>query len=449
MTQTAVNLIPDVISPDLELRNLVSGFSAYNDVLDKLWHKANGVHPCTTVDIAEHHGKAMWHLRRLIPLEDLREAGTFFTGDNLADEAASHFSRPITSTSIVLDPTCGAGNLLLACSRKLPVTTCLFETMNIWGNILYGWDIYPEFIETTKLRLILEGISRGCTPNGASLSQLKALLHNINHGNALQENDKYSAVTHIIMNPPYNRVTAPKQCTWGGGKINVAGVFLEHVTDKISKTAEIVAILPEVLRSGARYDAWRSMLKIKLPNHKFTIAGRFDNKTNVDVFLLNGSRQVFSSDFPTVPNVTSTGLNTVSDFFDLSVGPVVPYRDAEVGAPHPYIFPRMLPVWEEIDDISHSRCYQGRLHQPPFVVIRRTSGPRDNNRAGATLIRGNKLVAVENHLIVAVPKLRSISECRKLIKVLQHPQTTEFLNERIRCRHLTVGSISEIPWLEE
>lgn len=450
MSQVVVNTVPlEVFVPGLELKNLVSSFSEYNIELNRIWHEMNRTKPHGSSDVDVQNCTVMRYLRRLIPIEDLRETGTFFTGDRLANEAVSQFSCSVTTTSAVLDPTCGAGSLLLACSKKLPVTNCLYETMSMWGKVLCGWDIFPEFIEATKMRIILEGINRGCAPNDYTLSQLKTLLKNIRQANALLEEDSCANITHVIMNPPYVRVNAPKQCTWGGGKINAAGVFLEHILDKVPNNTEVVAVLPEVLRSGARYEIWRSMLKTKMSYHNFKIAGRFDSKTNVDVFILKGCTRRGGDARSSKITTDTTASKTISDYFDLSVGPVVPHRDPEAGDLCPYVYPKMLPVWKEITEISTLRRFKGRLYQPPLVLIRRTSGPRDKNRAGATLILDDKPIAVENHLIVAVPKASSVEECRRLLKVLQNPQTTVFLNTRIRCRHLTVGSISEIPWVEE
>jgi hypothetical protein len=83
---------------------------------------------------------------------------------------------------------------------------------------------------------------------------------------------------------------------------------------------------------------------------------------------------------------------------------------------------------------------------PPFVVIRRTSSPSDKFRASGTIIAGKKAVAVENHLIVIRPKNSTLKDCNELLKLLKSEQTNNFLNERMRCRHLTVGIVKKIPF---
>jgi hypothetical protein len=39
-----------------------------------------------------------------------------------------------------------------------------------------------------------------------------------------------------------------------------------------------------------------------------------------------------------------------------------------------------------------------------------------------------------------------LRDCEKLVQVLRRESTTEWLNERIRCRHLTVSAVADIPW---
>lgn len=73
-------------------------------------------------------------LRECLTLDQMREAGSFFTGQMLATKAISSFEKALTLNSRVLDPTCGAGNLLIECSRKLGVRDTLSETLEEWGG---------------------------------------------------------------------------------------------------------------------------------------------------------------------------------------------------------------------------------------------------------------------------------------------------------------------------
>ena len=69
----------------------------------------------------------------------------------------------------------------------------------------------------------------------------------------------------------------------------------------------------------------------------------------------------------------------------------------------------------------------------------------DKNRAIGTIINTPSPVYVDNHLVVLIPKTGTMADCKALIKNLKDSRTDEWLNNQIRCRHLTVKSISEIP----
>ncbi len=387
------------------------------------------------------------YLRTLIPIEELRDAGSFFTGDRMADTASEYFGDSVTLKSFIVDPACGAGNLLIACSKKLPIKkTSLKKTLGIWGQCLAGFDLFDEFVETTKLRLILEAVSRGASPDILNIDEAKDLFPYIHKGNAFDYAATLKVATHIIINPPYYKMQASLDCEWADGKINAAAKFMELVAQCAADGTRVSAILPDVLRSGTRYDKWRTLISAKL-NCSIMSTGRFDSKTDVDVFLLSGQvgSEINDPDWLGV----QYSEKTIDDFFDVSIGPVVPYRDKKDGDDAPYIFPKQLPLWGKVrsQDIKETWAFSGTLKKPPFVAIRRTSSPSDTYRAGGTLINGTQDVAVENHLIVVRPKSGRVRDCEKLLKVLQDESTNSFLNQRIRCRHLTVSAAKEIPWI--
>jgi type I restriction-modification system DNA methylase subunit len=85
-------------------------------------------------------------LREVLTIKEMREAGSFFTGQELASKVVSSFQAPITFSSVVLDPTCGAGNLLIEVSRTLGVEATLSETLKSWGGVLWGFDLLQHFI---------------------------------------------------------------------------------------------------------------------------------------------------------------------------------------------------------------------------------------------------------------------------------------------------------------
>jgi len=161
--------------PSVNLCNSVKAFAKFNDTLHNLYEEVNSQNYSRTSHVKVSSAEVMRELRSLVSIAELREAGSFFTGDSLANEAVSKFIKPITPSSIVLDPTCGAGNLLIACSKKLPIKTTLKNTLKLWGSVLTGFDVFPEFVEATKLRLILEAFQRGAIPNGDTIDELKDL----------------------------------------------------------------------------------------------------------------------------------------------------------------------------------------------------------------------------------------------------------------------------------
>ncbi|MFZ6815028.1 N-6 DNA methylase [Undibacterium sp. Rencai35W] len=385
-------------------------------------------------------------LRSVLSIKDMRQAGSFFTGDELATEVARSFKLPVGNRSVILDPTCGAGNLLIACSRQIDIQNSLVETLKHWGLVLRGYDLYPSFVEATKLRLILEAVHRGCRPD-CSIEKALTFFPFIEIYDATKVSaEKVKDVTHIIMNPPFSIWPSPKRDFWRPGKVNAAGIIFEHYANILPDNCEISAILPEVLRSGSRYDGWRNFVE----NH-FTgdiqVVGRFNAKTDVDVFKLQGviRNSMGTIDWHTISYSPSV---SISNFFDVSVGRLVAYRDPELGPSYPYIHPKNVPLWKTIIRFDERRKFQGTVISPPFVVIRRTSSPQDKYRASGAIIVGKEPVAVENHLIIIKPKNNTIKDCNNLLKILKSPETNAFLNDRIRCRHLTVGAVKQIPYLQ-
>src|SRR4051812_47203593 len=73
-------------------------------------------------------GGAGKELRRLVPLDDLRATGTFFTGSGLATKVAERILPTVGKGAKILDPGCGAGDLLLACAKRLPTGRGFRET---------------------------------------------------------------------------------------------------------------------------------------------------------------------------------------------------------------------------------------------------------------------------------------------------------------------------------
>ncbi|HIB8922266.1 TPA: N-6 DNA methylase, partial [Morganella morganii] len=136
---------------------------------------------------------------------------------------------------------------------------------------------------------------------------------------------------------------------------------------------------------------------------------------------------------------------SLSKLFDVRIGPLVAYRDPQEGNNYPYFHAKNSIAWSEISTATEFRKFSGKVIFPPFILIKRTSSPSDKYRASATLINLSEPVAVENHMIVLIPKTGKLSDCRKVMTILKSKKTNQFLNSRARMRHLTVNSVKDIP----
>lgn len=384
-------------------------------------------------------------LRRCLSIDDMREAGCFFTGSSLARATLESFSKPVNSDAVVLDPTCGAGNLLIVCSRELEVKNTLSATLDIWGKVLWGFDVHNSFIEATKLRLIVEALYRGARKD-CSIEHAFNLLSNILCNDAmLIEADELKQVTHVIMNPPFSDWISPRTNYWNMGKVNAAGIIFDKYLRVLPTGCLISAILPDVLRSGSRYSHFRNYVNTRFVAN-CRIWGRFNTKTDVDVFVLSGEVVNLSQDKIQWQKILNE-YTKLSEKYDVRIGSLVAYRDPEEGNEYLYIHPKNCRTWGQINskDINERRKFKGTVFQPPFVVVKRTSSPSDRSRAAATIINVNEKVAVENHMIVITPKSSKLKDCKELVRILNSQATNDFLNNRVRMRHLTVNAIKDIP----
>ncbi len=397
-------------------------------------------------------GQPMKVLRKVVPIADLKNSGAFFTNHDLSNQLVKPIIPDIQQGSIIGDPACGVGNLLLACARHLPILKYLKETLNIWGERLYGYDIHPEFIRATKARLVLLAIERGVKGELDDINS-SHLFPNIRVSNYLIKPLEFQKVNCIVINPPYSMVKAVDTCKWSSGSISQAALFLEKCVMTATSQTKILAILPDVLRTGSRYLKWRNTISSSTTIESTEIVGQFDKLTDIDVFLLrmtigHSPSGRINHKWWNFSGKLKLSKSVIADYYNVHVGPVVPYRDPHKGKWYPYIHARLLPSWTTIntDNDFKKRRFNRTVFKPPFVVIRRTSRPSDSNRAIASIIKGNSYVAVENHLIVCKPKSGHLNDCHNLLELLKSDFTNEWLNKRIRCRHLTVTAIRELPW---
>lgn len=380
--------------------------------------------------------------RQSVALDDRRAAGTFFSGAELAHELAKLLHPRMSSGARVLDPTCGMGDLLLAYAALLPVAESLDETLTSWGEQLAGIDSRDELVAMAKARLVALARSRGRFDG--TINRIDDLFPHIVVGDMLNERLRIAEADGFLFNPPFGGSTNHDTPSWGSGKLSSAALFLDALIDSSHPSAPIAAVLPEVLRCGSRYAAFRARLTEMGISGSFTSRGRFDAWTDVDVFT-TFLRKSPGCLWPVDTAVTQV----VGDHFEVWVGTVVPHRHGNNGPWRRFICAKSVPAWSEGFKPESSRRFNGTVFQPPFVVVRRTSSPSDRKRAVGAVIVGDRPVAVENHLIVLMPREGGYKTCRALLTVLDSGQTTNFLNRSIRCRHLTTGSVKAIPWLNE
>jgi len=419
-------------------------FSQHNEQLKNLFSVITSVGKLPDNSTSSDFSEIDSTLRKLVDIKDMRKAGSFFTGDNLASNIAQGFTKTFDENSKIIDPTCGTGNLLITASRSLKVEKNLSTTLRVWNNTLIGFDIYAHFIECTKIRLTLQAIYRGATID-CKLNECINLLSNIKCKNALDINsENIDKATHIYMNPPFSTWSHEGSDTLGKGTTNASAIIFSHFLKIAPIDCEFGAILPEVLRSGTRYKKWRDFVEKNISG-RIELLGQFDKDTDIDVFSLHGKKCKTNKKIHWFDTFNDKET-TVSDSFDVFIGPLVAYRDLEQGEEYPYIHAKNTPSWATIFEFNEHRRFSKKVVKPPFVAIRRTSRPNDKYRAVGSIVCGNRSVAVENHLIVAKPKNNRLSECENLIKALKSSKTNDFLNNRIRCRHLTIGSIKDLPY---
>lgn len=427
----------------------MKSFAKYVETLEKLTSDAisEAQSPIISSKIkAALDGQPNKEFRRLVPLEMRRKNGAFFSGAALAKRALRLLVKNNKEEKVFLDPACGIGDLLLSCASVLPLGKDVKETLKIWSNHVLGMDIHHEFLRATKARLTLLALVRHKYLKPGFLPPPEELFKQVRHANAYNDTNMIERASHIIINPPFGYVQAPESCNWAQGNVSAAALFLEQIILNSSNGTTVVAILPDVLRSGERYNEWRKNIQSKALVEAVKIFGQFDKLTDIDVFLLKLQvKRNTNNSIAWWKAQRSVKGKTVRDFFEVHVGSVVPYRDPKKGVNHIYIFPQVVTPWKIIESFNTKRKYSGNTFLPPFVVVRRTSRPGEKYRAIGAIVKGQKAIAVENHLVVLIPKDGTLKRCKELLTVLRHKKTTEWLNERIRCRHLTVQSLKELP----
>jgi hypothetical protein len=381
--------------------------------------------------------------RRSEKVVQRRQQGTFFSGSKLASELVRLLHSVLPGSALVMDPTCGMGDLLLAYADTLPLKSTLEATLMYWGERVAGIELRADLVEMTKLRLLMlaraRGNFRGALRNFDIFFPLIIVGDMFDQAGLIRKADGY------LFNPPFGQTSAHDVTEWSSGHLSAAALFLDVLVKAKRPQSPIAAVLPEVLRCGTRYARFRNRLSEAGYGGEFVSAGRFDSWTDVDVFTTLLSENVALGIWRS-ENLVEIEPVRVGDLFDVHVGAVVPHRHPKKGPWRRFACAKTAPAWAPDYVPKNSRRFSGTVFKPPFVVVRRTSSPSDKKRAVGTIVLGKKLVAVENHLIVLIPKDGRIESCLELLTLLMRSETTGHLNREIRCRHLTTISVKAIPW---
>ena len=428
-------------------------FEPYVQHLASLFHSNAAAHAVTNRAelVAALDGQPGRELRKLYTIDRLRNTGTYFTGSKLANRLVASWKAALLRAKQVVDPACGAGDLLVACARHFPIRSDLTNTLRDWGEKLVGIDINSAFVDAARYRLALLALERIGTASRkvARRLPLATLFPHIRVGSGMEDWHVSTAPSLVIVNPPFVYGNALKNCTWASGRVSQAALFIDSCIRNVATGTQILAILPDVLRTGTRYERWRRMVSEKGYIDSVKIAGQFDDLTEIDVFLL--ALEVGKSDAAnraTWARPSRTTNRIVTDLFDVRVGPVVPFRLDGDGSWCPYAHSEGLPPWQIVRTLNQHIRFSGTTYKPPFVTIRRTSKSDYHVRCIGTIVTGKKPIAIENHLLVAIPHDKKVGTCKKLLELLKRDSTSNWMNERIRCRHLTVSSIGDLPWWE-
>lgn len=389
-------------------------------------------------------------LRQGIPVEVRRSYSTFFTSSALRTRLVAPYQNLVSTGAAVLDPACGAGDLLLAAIGALPRTWTAAKLRRHVAARFHGRELVPVLAEVARDRLQLAVAMvthSGYPPTTISLPKVRA-------GDGLGADVEYARAELVLLNPPYGRVVLPQSEDWGEGLTSEAAPFTLGVLRRCQAGTYVAAILPDVLRSGSRYRKWRDQVEKVADVEQVEVIGLFDAWTDIDVFIMHmrvrawqgapraGRSNAWCGDLHAEPSAVA-----LADVADVSVGDVVPHRHPEAGPSVPYLSVHSAPIGATVRS-APTRRFAGRLHQAPFVAVRRTSAPTRGrgSRIATSIVDGQLgLVAVENHLIVVKPRVDGIEACLQLSKQLTHPSVTAWLEGRLRTRHLTKQAMLEIP----
>ena len=385
------------------------------------------------------NGHAAHSIDRMLSRERRRKDGVFFSGEFWSQQLLAC----VGNAEIVrwCDPAAGTGDLLLEAARRIPLQPTLSQTLRFWSHRLLAGEKNATFLDVAWQRIRALAVLRHYERDGQLVKPTVATTPaGFVAGDALTMPLRIRASDCLVMNPPYTHQVAPSWCQSANGRVSTAALFLERYITGTQPGTRIVALVPDVLRSGTRYRKLRQLLDKHANVELFAPRGAFSADADVDVSIL--ACTVGSSSAQTA-KAASRSL-TVGDLFQVRVGNVVPHRTSMDGLSKRYLTARGLPDGGILDAPVARATFDASVYRAPFVVVRRTSSPSDRVRTRATLVSDGEFL-VENHLIVCTPRPNVAADCNHLLRVFADPRTNHWMNERIRCRHLTTAAINELP----
>lgn len=409
---------------------------------------AGTVAPSTEALVNGHATDAVY---KILSREDRREHGIFFSGPHWAQRMFA--ALDIDRWQRFIDPSVGTGDLLLEICRRLPLEATVAKTLATWGSRLAAIELRSSFIQIAWARLQALAMTRHKQQLSVdSLVQASTLPNSFITGDALETSLSLSKGDCVVMNPPYQRMQASEGSFVGQGLRSAAALHTERVLTQAPAGVGLIALVPDVLRSGSSYRRFRDELHRRMEIDSFAPVGAFGGSANVDVAVLIGTtRSSLATSAPAIARSTKRKFKTrtLGDECRIAVGPVVPHRTKGGSTRYGYLTARSAPVWGEMRVPDERARFTARLETAPFVVVRRTSSPGDLKRARATIVAGTESWLLENHLLILRPYSGLLKDCRRLLKSLKNPRTDEWLNEHIRCRHLTVSALKLLPWWDD
>lgn len=253
--------------------------------------------------------------------------GIFYTPSGFASQMLD--ALPIETIApedrLVLDPSCGSGNLLLAAQERMeavaPGHWTELETHDWLKSHLFGWDIDPVSVEIARLSLLVSALPLG---NNWRIETLDAL----SGAPATQ------TPTIIVSNPPWNN---PK-----GSRKETAVGFVDRSITMLADGGLFACVLPstwltsatarasrdQVLRTCDLFEVWRLPRDVFAPEARFGCAvifarkGRTAPRTSY-AFRWVGGGKARRDDFVRRGHVTFQGLAPMPGEGDaISHGPV-------------------------------------------------------------------------------------------------------------------------------